>query len=104
MNLHPHVESPGGARGGTFAGSVASAGCLCRTEHSRGPIQRAHRAIGERDPAKVLQDVRRGLVSAERARLDYGVALDRAGTAVDAHETEKLRAATAERGRLAGGA
>jgi N-methylhydantoinase B len=37
----------------------------------------------ERDPARVLEDVRNGYVSAERARLDYGVAVDlERGTAV----------------------
>jgi len=37
----------------------------------------------ERDPARVMEDVRNGYVSAERARTDYGVAVDlERGTAV----------------------
>jgi N-methylhydantoinase B len=40
-------------------------------------------APSERDPARVLEDVRNGYVSAERARADYGVAVDlERGTAV----------------------
>ena len=44
----------------------------------------------DRDPARVLEDVLGGLVSAEAARGDYGVAV--AGPAVDAVETARLRA------------
>ncbi|TNE37821.1 MAG: hydantoinase B/oxoprolinase family protein [Sphingomonadales bacterium] len=45
----------------------------------------------ERDPALVARDVREGLVSAERARSVYGVAIDAAGKFNEA-ETEALRA------------
>ena len=44
----------------------------------------------ERDPAKVAQDVRYGIVSRECARSDYGVVVDATGQA-DAGETAKLR-------------
>src|SRR5262249_6163731 len=46
----------------------------------------------DRDPARVLDDVRRGLVSSEVARRQYGVAI--ADGAVDTSETSRLRAAT----------
>ena len=53
----------------------------------------------ERDPARVLADVRNGLVSAEAARADYGVVVDTAALAVDAAATERLRGdLRAERG------
>ena len=45
----------------------------------------------ERDPGKVEADVRRGLVSAEKALAEYGVVLEAAGS-VDAAGTEKERA------------
>jgi N-methylhydantoinase B len=48
-------------------------------------------AVG-RDPARVLEDVREGYVSHERARGDYGVAIDPATLTVQTEETEKLRA------------
>jgi N-methylhydantoinase B len=44
-----------------------------------------------RDPRRVALDVRRGLVTAEAARRDYGVALSEAGD-VDEAETGRLRA------------
>ncbi|HYB74434.1 MAG TPA: hydantoinase B/oxoprolinase family protein [Candidatus Sulfotelmatobacter sp.] len=47
----------------------------------------------ERDPARVLEDVRNGYVSLERARTDYGVAIDPARLAVLRDETARLRAA-----------
>jgi N-methylhydantoinase B len=47
----------------------------------------------ERDPALVLGDVRNGYVSAERARADYGVAIDVENMAVLEDETARLRAA-----------
>ena len=50
----------------------------------------------ERDPASVLADVREGLVSAEAARRDYGVALDAGLAAVDDDATRALRAAARE--------
>jgi len=47
----------------------------------------------ERDPAKVVDDVRNGLVSIEGARLDYGVVIaDRATLAIDEDATAALRA------------
>ena len=47
----------------------------------------------ERDPALVLEDVRNGYVSVERARADYGVALEAERLAVLPDETARLRAA-----------
>ncbi len=46
-----------------------------------------------RDPERVLEDVREGYVSVERARDTYGVAIDPAALTVQADETAKLRAA-----------
>jgi N-methylhydantoinase B len=46
----------------------------------------------ERDPARVLRDVRNDFVSPEAARADYGVVLDPAALSVDATATEELRA------------
>ncbi len=48
-----------------------------------------------RDPERVAEDVRQGFVSAERARRDYGVAVDAATFAVDAAATADLRAGAA---------
>jgi N-methylhydantoinase B len=45
----------------------------------------------ERDPTRVLRDVREGYVSVERAREDYGVALTADATAVDLDATMELR-------------
>ncbi len=47
----------------------------------------------ERDPARVLEDVGNGYVSLERARTDYGVAIDPVRLAVLPDETARLRAA-----------
>jgi N-methylhydantoinase B len=44
-----------------------------------------------RDPELVLTDVRRGLVSTERARTEYGVVVRSGGTEVDRQETARLR-------------
>lgn len=44
----------------------------------------------DRDPSLVARDVRDGLVSAEKARIDYKVALNNAG-AVDTDETRRIR-------------
>jgi N-methylhydantoinase B len=49
----------------------------------------------DRPVEEVITDVRRGFVSAERARADYGVVLD-STLAVDLAQTKKLRAAMAE--------
>jgi N-methylhydantoinase B len=61
--------------------------------HSGGGGGRGH--AFERDPQRVLEDVRQGYVSAEGARNDYGVAID--GGKIDERETrllrEKMRAA-----------
>ena len=46
----------------------------------------------ERDPELVLEDVRKGYVSAERARRDYGVAIDIERLAVLEHGTRAVRA------------
>jgi N-methylhydantoinase B len=48
----------------------------------------------ERPVEWVVEDVRNGLVSAEGARADYGVALDPATLAVDEGETARLRRAS----------
>lgn len=45
----------------------------------------------ERDPAKVLKDVRNGLLSPEKARADYGVVLDTARLVVDEAASARLR-------------
>jgi N-methylhydantoinase B len=45
----------------------------------------------ERDPEAVMTDVRNGLVSPERAREVYRVALDKTGRAIDNAETASLR-------------
>ncbi len=46
-----------------------------------------------REPARVLRDVRDGIVSREAAQRDYAVVLDADGYAVDATRTEALRKA-----------
>ena len=46
----------------------------------------------ERDPARVRDDVRDGLITAEEARRDYGVAIDAQGE-IDAAATARLRSA-----------
>jgi len=51
----------------------------------------------ERDPAKVLKDVRNEFLSHERARADYGVLLDTTAWTVDAAATERLRAELRQR-------
>jgi N-methylhydantoinase B len=47
----------------------------------------------DRDPARVLRDVRNELVSLETARDDYGVVLDPAAWTVDEAGTARRRAA-----------
>ncbi|MBI4278146.1 MAG: hydantoinase B/oxoprolinase family protein [Armatimonadetes bacterium] len=47
----------------------------------------------ERDPERVLADVRNGLVTREAAERDYGVAVTPEATAVDHQKTAELRAA-----------
>ena len=49
-----------------------------------------------RDPARVLRDVRDGIVSAAKARELYGVVVAADGRSVDAAKTAELRAARAE--------
>jgi N-methylhydantoinase B len=51
----------------------------------------------ERDPARVLRDVRNELVSVDSARDDYGVVIDRAAWRVDEAATAALRAGLRER-------
>ncbi len=46
----------------------------------------------ERDPERVLRDVREGKISAARARETYGVAIDTTVWAIDQSETKRLRA------------
>jgi N-methylhydantoinase B len=57
----------------------------------------------ERDPERVLADVRDEFVSVQSARDDYGVVIDMAGMTVDSHATAtlrtKLRAATATKAK-----
>ena len=45
-----------------------------------------------RDPHRVLEDVRDGMITAEEARRDYGVVIDAHGQ-LDAVATERLRSA-----------
>ena len=45
----------------------------------------------KREVEKILQDVRDGLVSVERAREDYGVVIDPVGLVVDREATGRLR-------------
>ena len=47
----------------------------------------------ERDPERVLRDVREGKVSRSRARECYGVAIDPKHPVIDQEETERLRSA-----------
>jgi N-methylhydantoinase B len=47
----------------------------------------------ERDPARVLRDVRNELVSPESARDDYGVVIDTKAWMVDTEATALLRGA-----------
>jgi N-methylhydantoinase B len=49
----------------------------------------------EREPARVLTDVRDGKVSIGSARRDYGVAIDESSLCIDFEETRALRAAVA---------
>ena len=51
----------------------------------------------ERDPARVLRDVRNELVSVDSARDDYGVVIDPAAWRVDEAATAALRATLRER-------
>jgi N-methylhydantoinase B len=44
-----------------------------------------------RDPARVLRDVRDGVVSREAAERDYGVAITADGRALDSARTATLR-------------
>ena len=52
----------------------------------------------ERDPARVLRDVREGKVSLARAREVYGVVVDASAWRVDVDETDRLRAHHAAEG------
>jgi N-methylhydantoinase B len=45
----------------------------------------------EREPQAVIEDVRNGYVSIEKAREDYGVVIDPSTLKVDLSETEKIR-------------
>ena len=50
----------------------------------------------ERAPARVLDDVRNGYVTAEAAKADYGVVVDTANWRIDEAATRKLRQDAAE--------
>jgi N-methylhydantoinase B len=73
-------------------------GRVPRVELADGDLVRIVTATGggfgdphEREPERVAMDVRNGYVTLERAREEYGVALDPATLAVDRAETERLR-------------
>jgi N-methylhydantoinase B len=51
----------------------------------------------KRDPAAVLEDVKNGIVSIERAKTEYGVVIDPGTMTVNFDETEKLRKAAVRR-------
>ena len=53
----------------------------------------------ERDPDRVAEDVRAGLVSVEGARADYGVVFDPGTSAVERHASEAVRSAARVSGR-----
>jgi N-methylhydantoinase B len=53
----------------------------------------------DRDPSRVLEDVRSGVVSREAAKSTYGVAIDPKKDAVSADETERARREIRERRR-----
>ena len=53
----------------------------------------------DRDPARVLEDVRNGVVSAEGAKDMYGVVIDVAKDALNASETDRAREAIRKRRR-----
>jgi N-methylhydantoinase B len=100
---HPATGLHGGGPGANGSARINDGEPLQRSQqlelgpgdavHMRYPGGGGFGAPFERDPERVLDDVRRGLVSPERARSDYGVALlpDRRG--VDTVETERLRTA-----------
>ncbi|MDD9879075.1 MAG: hydantoinase B/oxoprolinase family protein [Magnetovibrio sp.] len=101
-----HIAAPGMAGGGAGAlgririGDAPPEGrrrqVLLATETAASfayPGGGGHGPAFERDPAKVLADVRLGYVTAERARTDYGVVLTDDATAIDADATARLRAA-----------
>lgn len=98
-----HEGAPGlagGGPGGTGAISVSDAPSLGRSSQvllAHGDTVRMRFPGGggfgdpfTRTPELVLADVRRGIVSVERAREDYGVALTADGE-IDRHATERLR-------------
>jgi N-methylhydantoinase B len=97
----------GGRPGGTGAvrvddGEPLGGNGVFRLEHEHAVRLRLPGGGGlgdplERDPALVLADVRRGVVSAARALEDYGVALTPTLDGVDAAETARRRGA--RRGR-----
>ena len=99
-----HEGAPGldgGARGGTGVIAVNDGAPLGQSsqvllEHGARILMRFPGGGGfgdprQRAPEAVLADVRRGFVSPERAREDYGVALRPGGREIDAEETARLR-------------
>jgi N-methylhydantoinase B len=52
----------------------------------------------ERDPARVLEDVRQERVSRESAQRDYGVVIDETAMRVDLEKTERCRSGGQEGG------
>ena len=99
-----HEGAPGldaGGRGGTGVIAVNDGAPLGTSsqvllEHGARILMRFPGGGGfgdprERAPEAVLADVRRGFVSPERAREEYGVALRPGGREIDAEETARLR-------------
>ncbi|MGE0801630.1 MAG: hydantoinase B/oxoprolinase family protein [Lautropia sp.] len=93
------IEPKLGARCARDAdGVVRSAGRDSRLRSGIGGKLETHNPGGggvgdpfDRDPAAVLVDFREGLISAEGAMADYGVAVLADGSAIDHPATEKLR-------------
>ena len=80
------------------AGTASRAGGASRPHAERGGWFEFHAPGGggvgdpfERDPERVAQDVRNGLVSVEGARAEYGVVFDPGADRVDTMATGKLR-------------
>lgn len=72
-----------------FVGRPVKAGSILRI---LGPGGGGYGDPLERDPEKVLEDYLDQLVSAESARLDYGVVIDTERRVVEREKTERLRA------------
>lgn len=109
--LYDRIEYPapglaGGAPGGAGTLAASRSGIALRAK-TRTPLPEGAEVTlelpggggygppWERDPVRVLRDVLDGYVSVERARSDYGVAIDLARGTVLEDETARLRAALA---------